>query len=326
MNEETGLISLHRLTQVAFFDRMSEQERKDTFQIAFSLLREAFPGRQGHHHLYTRWQTCEQLKQHVLAFQAQYEVLRKNGFSEQDAKFTWLIYDIAWTRCSLLDEADVFLEERSMSDLKRNSLVSAFLRVLEYYAGILILTSNRVGMLDEAFKSRIQVALHCENLNRSARKKIWQNSLDMLEEDDEDVNFGEIKPRLDDLAGKELNARQIRNVLTTARQLAIYRKERLDYDHLDQALSVSSDFSDIYRTHGLIPIIRKAQGPDDRQATVENEIDEIDHECLCNQSVVGVDEKDGVAIPCTPSLQFLDVRERQPQALTASFAHGPTKS
>ena len=48
-----------------------------------------------------------------------------------------------WNCVLLLDEADVFLEERSMSDLTRNSLVSVFLRVLEYYDGILILTSNR---------------------------------------------------------------------------------------------------------------------------------------------------------------------------------------
>ena len=148
-----------------------------------------------------------------------------------------------WNCVLLLDEADVFLEERSMADLKRNSLVSVFLRILEYYDGILILTSNRVGMFDEAFKSRIQVALHYENLNRASRKKIWQNFIDMLEEDDEDVNFDEIKLHLDDLAGKELNGRQIRNVLTTARQLAIFRNERLDWEHLVQALSVSSDFS-----------------------------------------------------------------------------------
>jgi hypothetical protein len=45
----------------------------------------------------------------------------------------------------LLDEADVFLEERDMKDLQRNALVSVFLRALEYYDGILILTSNRVG-------------------------------------------------------------------------------------------------------------------------------------------------------------------------------------
>lgn len=148
-----------------------------------------------------------------------------------------------WNCVLLLDEADVFLEERSMSDLKRNSLVSVFLRILEYYDGILILTSNRVGMFDEAFKSRIQVALHYENLNRSSRRQIWQNFIDMLEEDEEDVNFDEIKLHIDDLAGKELNGRQIRNVLTTARQLAIYRNERLEWEHLIQALSVSSDFS-----------------------------------------------------------------------------------
>lgn len=149
-----------------------------------------------------------------------------------------------WDCVLLLDEADVFLEERSMSDLKRNSLVSVFLRILEYYDGLLILTSNRVGMFDEAFKSRIQVALHYENLTRSDRKKIWQNFLDMLEEDEEDVNFDEIRLRLNDLAGKEINGRQIRNVLTTARQLAMFRNERLDYHHLEQALAVSSDFNE----------------------------------------------------------------------------------
>lgn len=148
-----------------------------------------------------------------------------------------------WNCVLLLDESDVFLEERSMADLKRNSLVSVFLRILEYYDGILILTSNRVGMFDEAFKSRIQVALHYEKLNRSARRQIWQNFLDMLEEDEENVNFEAINFHLDDLAEKDLNGRQIRNVLTTARQLAIFENERLDWDHLEQALSVSADFS-----------------------------------------------------------------------------------
>lgn len=35
----------------------------------------------------------------------------------------------------LLDEADVFLEQRTLTDLQRNALVSVFLRVLEYYDG-----------------------------------------------------------------------------------------------------------------------------------------------------------------------------------------------
>lgn len=37
-----------------------------------------------------------------------------------------------WNAVLLLDEADVFLEERSLHDLGRNALVSIFLRMLEY--------------------------------------------------------------------------------------------------------------------------------------------------------------------------------------------------
>lgn len=118
-----------------------------------------------------------------------------------------------------------------------------FLRTLEYYDGILILTSNRVGSFDEAFKSRIQVALHYENLTRSSRKKIWENFLEMLDEDEEDVNFDEIKHHIDRLADMEMNGRQIRNALTTARQLAIYKTERLDWQHIEQAIKVLTDFN-----------------------------------------------------------------------------------
>ena len=46
--------------------------------------------------------------------------------------------------------------------------------------GILILTSNRVGTFDQAFKSRIQLALHYENLKRPQRRKIWWNSFTRL--------------------------------------------------------------------------------------------------------------------------------------------------
>jgi hypothetical protein len=35
----------------------------------------------------------------------------------------------------LLDEADVFLEQRTLVDMERNALVSVFLRALEYYDG-----------------------------------------------------------------------------------------------------------------------------------------------------------------------------------------------
>ncbi|EEY20812.1 conserved hypothetical protein [Verticillium alfalfae VaMs.102] len=119
-----------------------------------------------------------------------------------------------------------------------------FLRVLEYYEGILMLTSNRVGTFDEAFKSRIQVAIHYDNLSKKARKAIWRNFFDMIEDSPhEDVNMPELERRLDELSAEEMNGRQIRNALRTARQLAKHRNERLDWPHLSQVIKTSGAFN-----------------------------------------------------------------------------------
>lgn len=40
-----------------------------------------------------------------------------------------------WKAILLFDEADVFLEARSLQDVRRNSLVSTLLRILEYFQG-----------------------------------------------------------------------------------------------------------------------------------------------------------------------------------------------
>jgi hypothetical protein len=47
------------------------------------------------------------------------------------------IFDLAthWKAILLFDEADVFLEARSLEDVRRNSLVSTLLRILEYFQG-----------------------------------------------------------------------------------------------------------------------------------------------------------------------------------------------
>ncbi|KAH7346227.1 hypothetical protein BKA65DRAFT_585104 [Rhexocercosporidium sp. MPI-PUGE-AT-0058] len=157
-----------------------------------------------------------------------------------------------WNCVLLLDEADIFLEERSLNDLKRNSLVSAvFLRTLEYYEGILILTSNRVGTFDEAFRSRIQLALHYPKLTPLFRKKIWQNFFDILSEDREDVDLLELKEHMDELSKREMNGREIRNALTSARQLASYKKITLQWVHLKETLDIGKIFGDYLRdVHG----------------------------------------------------------------------------
>lgn len=77
-----------------------------------------------------------------------------------------------WNAVLLLDEADVFLEQRSLHDVHRNALVSVFLRELEYYQGIMFLTINRVNQIDDAIASRIHLPLKYKSLGLNARRGI----------------------------------------------------------------------------------------------------------------------------------------------------------
>ncbi len=74
-----------------------------------------------------------------------------------------------WRAILLLDECDVFLEARSAHDLERNKVVSIFLRTLEYYEGIMFMTTNRADNMDAAFQSRIHVSLAYPDLTADSR-------------------------------------------------------------------------------------------------------------------------------------------------------------
>ncbi|KAL6858456.1 hypothetical protein J3F83DRAFT_360284 [Trichoderma novae-zelandiae] len=85
-----------------------------------------------------------------------------------------------WGCILLLDEADVFLAQRSPKNFVRNGLVAVFLRVLEYYAGILFLTTNRIGDFDEAFTSRIHISLYYPPLDKPSTREIFRLNLRII--------------------------------------------------------------------------------------------------------------------------------------------------
>ncbi|KAI0544995.1 hypothetical protein F4679DRAFT_562689 [Xylaria curta] len=85
-----------------------------------------------------------------------------------------------WNSILLIDEADVFLAERTKEDFVRNSLVAVFLRMMEYYAGVLFLTTNRVGVFDEAFTSRIHISLYYPPLDQKSTLQIFQKNWDRI--------------------------------------------------------------------------------------------------------------------------------------------------
>ena len=120
-----------------------------------------------------------------------------------------IIFELAsqWKATLLLDEADVFVERRSTSDVHRNALVSVFLRKLEYFEGVLFLTTNRVKSIDEAFASRIHLPLRYDLLHETDRRKVWQGNLAKAITPHGSPEY--TSKDLDGLARKKLNGREV---------------------------------------------------------------------------------------------------------------------
>jgi hypothetical protein len=88
-----------------------------------------------------------------------------------------------WGCVLLLDEADIFLARRTRTDLRHNAVTSVFLRSLEYYEGILFLTTNRVGVIDPAFKSRVQMFLFYPKLSLDVTYKLYEKFIKRAEDE-----------------------------------------------------------------------------------------------------------------------------------------------
>ncbi|KJR86328.1 AAA family ATPase [Sporothrix schenckii 1099-18] len=86
-----------------------------------------------------------------------------------------------WDAVILLDEADVFMAERHPQDIARNELVSIFLRELEYFRGIIFLTTNLYDTIDTAFRSRVSLHLLFRPLTPEARLSVWRKFLARVE-------------------------------------------------------------------------------------------------------------------------------------------------
>ncbi|KAJ6136910.1 hypothetical protein N7497_012162 [Penicillium chrysogenum] len=141
----------------------------------------------------------------------------------------------------LLDEADAFMEQRTSYHDTHNRLVTVFLRKLEYYQGILFLTSNRGIQFDDAILSRVHLIIKYKDLSREFRRGLWSTFLTkartvqgpaMIEEHD--------LRRLESLA---LNGREIKNIVAIAHALAEADASQVSYKHLELAAESNKKFS-----------------------------------------------------------------------------------
>ncbi|TBW36031.1 AAA family ATPase [Azotobacter chroococcum] len=78
-----------------------------------------------------------------------------------------------WGAVMLIDEADVYIKRRD-DNITANAVVGVFLRVLEYFNGLLFLTTNRVDDIDEAVVSRCIALIKYHPPGLEDRRRIWQ--------------------------------------------------------------------------------------------------------------------------------------------------------
>ncbi|KAJ5701260.1 hypothetical protein N7488_008808 [Penicillium malachiteum] len=148
-----------------------------------------------------------------------------------------------WDAVLLFDECDVFLQERSVSNMAHNEIVAVFLkiltrsiRLLEYYRGIMLMTTNRASTIDHAFQSRIHLTLHYPDLDSTAKEHIWRQFTSQLQLDDTFTD--EIYGRLAQLS---MNGCQIKNTVKISALLAHKEKTKLGIQHIRTVLSATRE-------------------------------------------------------------------------------------
>jgi hypothetical protein len=122
------------------------------------------------------------------------------------------------------------------------------LRVLEYYEGILILTTNRIQQFDIAVQSRVNLGVMYKDLTTQQKQKIFSNFLEQLSGENIDDKQALKNWMSEDPDAIEwfdpLNSRQVRNVLFSAASLALKENKVLKLEHVKKMAKSTSKFQD----------------------------------------------------------------------------------
>jgi SpoVK/Ycf46/Vps4 family AAA+-type ATPase len=112
---------------------------------------------------------------------------------------------------------------------------------LEYYSGLLFLTTNFPENIDEAFASRIDVHFEYPVLDRLARFKLLRNVTEFIKASDaftQSINLSD--GDLWNLARWKLNGRELKNAAKVSSRLCSIKKEDLSVHHLEIAIQHTS--------------------------------------------------------------------------------------
>lgn len=131
-----------------------------------------------------------------------------------------------WGAILLIDEADVYIYERG-TDIGQNAIVGVFLRLLEYYGGILFLTTNRDTIIDDAILSRVTAHVRYDVPDDEKAAQVWQVLAKQY-----DVP---LDPKLCARGFPGISGRSVRQLIKLARIMAAKRKAKVTIELLQWA-------------------------------------------------------------------------------------------
>ncbi|GKZ23196.1 hypothetical protein AbraCBS73388_009547 [Aspergillus brasiliensis] len=140
-----------------------------------------------------------------------------------------------WNAVLLLEDADIFIQPPNPTDFQKSEVSYDFLTLLEHFEGILFLASECVETIDPAFETRIDATIRYPELDTYSRRHIWEQLLGKA--DREAISKSDIIH----MADRELNGRQIKNVVKASRTLAHYQGTKLGYAHVLTVLNLAAD-------------------------------------------------------------------------------------
>lgn len=148
-----------------------------------------------------------------------------------ESRLQRILLDAAnWGAILLLENADLFVQDRDLHNLQRGALISILLHHLDFSNALVILSTSHSSRRDNCFESRVGLPVYFEPLSFGYQKHIWFHLLGCLNlhkgsrslcEDFIDSKLGV----LDDGSYRKMNGWQIENCLRAAFALA-----KRDYD------------------------------------------------------------------------------------------------
>ena len=152
----------------------------------------------------------------------------------------------------ICSEADSLLSKRSLEGGARNELVSVMLRHLEYYKGIMFMTTNLFDNIDHAVRSRVRIHIQYHALSARHRLSLWKTFLAQSRIAPETASPDRVKKlsldlsKMDwqQLAAWKLNGREIENVAKNATMWCGARDYSITLGRLEKLIPLTTPFAE----------------------------------------------------------------------------------